>query len=205
MINIHWLGGPTSVPLNPRLYDFALGYQARDSLSTRFSYDIAASVGAYSDFEGSARKGVRFPAHAAGIVHIDQSSDLVFGVDFLDRDDHAMLPILGVSLHNFDLPGLRMDLVFPRPRIEYALSCDSRAYLMGQLGGGTWAVEFPDQQDHVMTYRDHRLILGFEKSTDATSTGALEFGYVFGRKLEFRDVSTQTFDDAFLIQWVWRR
>jgi hypothetical protein len=204
-INIHWLGGPTTAPLSPRLYDFAMGYQTRDSLSHRFSYDLAASVGAYSDFEGSARDGIRFPAHAIGMVHYDQSTDLVFGVDYLDRDDYSILPVFGLSLHNFDLPGLRMDLIFPRPRIEYTLSPDSRAYLSGQLGGGTWAVEFPDEREHAMTYRDYRLILGFERASEGNYLGALEFGYIFGRRLEFRDLSTQSFDDAFLIQWVIRR
>lgn len=204
-INIHWLGGPTTASLNPRLYDFALGYQKRDSLSHRFSYDLSANIGAYSDFEGSARDGVRFPAHAVGMIHFDQSTDLVFGVDYLDRDDYSILPVFGLSLHNFDLPGLRMDLIFPRPRIEYAFSPESRAYLTGQLGGGTWAVEFADSSEHVMTYRDYRLILGFEKATDEDSTNALEFGYIFNRRLEFRDLPTQAFDDAFLIQWVMRR
>ncbi len=205
MINIHWLGGPTTAPLNPRLYDFGLGFQARDSLSPRFSYDLSGSIGAYSDFEGSAREGVRFPAHAVGMIHVDQGMDVVFGVDYLDRDDYNMLPVFGLSFHNLDLPGLRLDLIFPRPRIEYALSPDSRAYLSGSLGGGMWEVEFPDQREHVMTYGDYRLMLGFESVTNDDALGALEFGYIFHRRLEFRDLPQQSFDDAFLLQWVMRR
>ncbi|MBL8811949.1 MAG: hypothetical protein JNM43_17420 [Planctomycetaceae bacterium] len=204
MINIHWLGGPYTSPLPSRVYDFGIGFQTRDSLSDRFSYDLAASVGAYSDFEDSARDGIRFPSHAVGMVHVDSSTDIVFGLDYLDRDDYPLLPVFGVSLYNLDLPGLRMDLIFPRPRIEYALSPDSRAYIAGNLGGGTWDIEFPDETNKVMTYRDFRLLVGFEKADDS-SLGALEFGYVFGRKLEFRnDPVTTDFHDAFILQWVHR-
>lgn len=204
MINIHWLGGPYTSPLPSRVYDFGIGMQTRDALSDRFSYDLAASVGAFSDFEASARDGIRFPSHAVGMVHIDSSTDIVFGLDYLDRDDYPLLPVFGLSLYNLDIPGLRMDLIFPRPRIEYALSPDSRAYIAGNMGGGTWDIEFPDETDKVMTYRDFRLLIGFERADD-DSLGALEFGYVFGRKLEFRnDPVTTDFHDAFILQWVHR-
>ncbi len=204
MINIHWLGGPYTSPLPSRVYDFGIGLQTRDALSDRFSYDLAASVGAFSDFEDSARDGIRFPSHAVGMVHVDSSTDIVFGLDYLDRDDYPLLPVFGVSLYNLDIPGLRMDLIFPRPRIEYALSPDSRAYIAGNMGGGTWDIEFPDETDKVMTYRDFRLLVGFERAND-DSLGALEFGYVFGRKLEFRnDPVTTDFHDAFILQWVHR-
>ena len=68
-MNLHLLSGPQSVHLPPRLYDFELGYQARNTLSDLFSYEWSAMVGVYSDFEDSARDGVRFPAHAVGMFH----------------------------------------------------------------------------------------------------------------------------------------
>lgn len=205
MINIHWLGGPYTSPLPSRVYDFGIGFQTRDSLSDRFSYDLSTSIGAYSDFEDSARDGIRLPSHAVGMIHVDSSTDIVFGLDYLDRDDYPLLPVFGVSLYNLDVPGLRMDLIFPRPRIEYALSPVARGYISGELGGGTWDIEFPDETNKVMTYRDFRLLVGFEKAHDK-SLGAIEFGYVFGRKLEFRNDPVSTdFQDAFVIQWVHRQ
>ena len=79
-------------------------------------------------------------------------------------------------------------------------------YLAGTLNGGTWDIEFPDESNQVMTYRDYRLVLGFERMDKDGDLSAWEFGYVFGRSLEFRSnpVST-TFGDAFVLQWVWRR
>lgn len=204
-INIHWLAGPGSSPLPPRLYDFALGFQSRESLSERFSYDVSAGVGIYSDFEASARDGIRFPAHATGMVHINSTTDFIFGADYLDRDDIPVLPVAGFSFHDQFVRGLRMDLVFPRPQIEYALSDTWRSYLRGTLDGGTWDIEFPNGSDQVMTCRDYRLLLGFEHAEEDGSLKAIEFGYVFGRELSFRGVSGSTdFDDAFVLQFVWR-
>ena len=205
-INVHWLDGPISSPLPSRVYDFMLGYQVRNRVSDRFSYDLFTSVGAYADFETSAREGVRFPSHAVGMFHVNHSTDFVFGVDYLGWDDIAVLPVIGVSLRDVFVPRLRMDLVFPRPRIDYMLNDRYRLYLAGQMNGGTWQVEFPDRTGHIMTYRDYRLLFGFESTDKDGSLSAWEFGYVFGRSLEFRDQPGDTrFDDAFVIQWVSRR
>ena len=98
-----------------------------------------------------------------------------------------------------------MDLVFPRPRIDFMLSETNRIYLAGQMNGGTWQVRFPDRSNPALTYRDLRLLLGFESTSKSGGLSAWEFGYVFGRKLEFRDQPGQSgFDDAFVIQWVSR-
>jgi hypothetical protein len=204
-INIHWLSGPTSIPLPPRLYDLSLGYQMRDTISDKFSYDIFASVGVFSDFEDSVRDGVRFPSHAVGMLHVSNSTDVVFGIDYLDRDDITILPVFGLSLHDLLIDDLRMDLVFPRPRIDYMLNDTNRLYLSGTMDGGTWDIELPNESDHVMTYFDLRLALGLEIADDDGDVTALEFGYVFDRRLEFRNVrGHMDFDDAFLIRLVSR-
>ncbi len=204
-MNVHWLSGPGSSPLPPRLYEFVLGFQTRNNISDQFSYDLYTSIGAWSDFEDSARDGIRFPSHAVGMFHVNHSTDFVFGVDYLDRDDIAVLPVIGVSLRDVFVENLRMDLVFPRPRIDYMLTDTDRMYLAGTLNGGTWEIDFPDESNQVMTYRDFRLLLGFETASKNGSLSAWEFGWVFGRKLQFRDVPGATnFDDAFVIQWVTR-
>lgn len=204
-INIHWLAGPISSPLPPRLYDFTLGYQVRNKLSDQFSYDLYTSVGAYSDFEASARSAIRFPSHAVGMFHVNRSMDFVFGVDYLDRNDIAVLPVLGLSLRDVFVHGLKMDLIFPRPRIDYMLSETNRIYLAGHMDGGTWQVRFPDGSNPVMSYRDLRLMFGVESTNKDGSLSAWEFGYVFDRNLEFNNQpGHSSFDDAFIIQWVSR-
>lgn len=203
-IGIHMLGGPVTVPIPPRLFDFVLGYQHRGSLSEEFSYDLATSVGVYSDFEGSAREGVRFPSHAVGMLHLDHSRDFVFGVDYLDRDDIAILPVIGMSFHELSISELRLDLVFPRPKISYLFDEHHTAYIAAYLDGGTWDIEEPGGVPNVMTYRDYRLVLGFETDLGADSLSVWEFGYVFGRELEMRSGYPDTdLSDAFMLRIVY--
>jgi hypothetical protein len=204
-IQNHFLSGPRNVDLPPRLHDFILGYQHRGTFNDQFSFDCGASVGVYSDFRGSAREGIRFPAHAVGIIHASHRTDFVFGVDYLDRKDYKILPVIGISCHDLNWTSLRYDLVFPRPRIDYTINDGTRIYLAGQLGGGTWDFEFPNGTGGVMNYRDFRVLLGREKRYLDGSRQAIEFGYVFGRELTLQDVPGEfDFRNAILIRMLSR-
>lgn len=204
-MNFHLLSGPKAVALPPRLYDFELGYQNRNSLSSSFSYDCAATVGVYSDFEDSARDGVRFPAHAVGIFHAGPRSDLVFGIDYLDRDDIKILPVAGIVWRDPNVSNLTYRMVFPRPRIDWTLSEETRLYWAGTLGGGTWDIEFPNEANDVLTYRDYRLVAGIERADEDGKLSGWEMGWVFSRKIEFRHLPQEFgLDDAFIIRWVTR-
>ncbi|MEQ1824930.1 MAG: hypothetical protein ABL921_03260 [Pirellula sp.] len=205
-INMHLLAGPDAVPLPPRLFDFSLGYQKRGRVADVLSFDLATSVGVFSDFEDSAREGVRFPGHAVGMLHYSPEADLVFGVDYLSRDDTKLLPVAGISFRPRKFENLRFDLVFPRPRIDYTFVDQSKMYLAGRLGGGTWDIEFPSDANDVMTYRDLQLLLGFEHRNSDGDLTVWEFGYVFDRSLEFRTLVGKTeFDDAFVFRIVTRK
>ncbi len=204
--NMHLLSGPSVVPLPPRLYDFSLGYQKRGRIQDFMSYDLASSIGVFSDFEDSARDGVRFPSHAVGMLHFKPELDVVFGVDYLSRDDIKMLPVAGISWRPQTMPDLRFDLIFPRPRIDYSIDNQSKIYLAGRLGGGTWDIEFPNNDNDVMTYRDLQLLLGFERRKSDGNLSSLEIGYVFDRRLEFRTLTQTTeFDNAFVLRFVTRK
>ena len=205
-INMHFLSGPNAVAIPPRLYDFSLGYQKRGRISDVMSYDLATTIGVFSDFEDSAKDGVRYPGHAVGMLHLKPEFDLVFGVDYLSRDDIKLLPVGGFSWRPQSMPDMRFDLVFPRPRIDYAIDNQSKVYLAGRLGGGTWDIEFPNNDNDVMTYRDLQVLCGFERRNSEGHLACVEFGYVFDRKLEFRTLSQPTeFDDAFVLRLVTRK
>lgn len=206
MINLHLLAGPESTPIPPRLWDFLIGYQHRGEFSDRLSYDLATSIGVFSDFEDSARDGIRFPSHAVGMYHFNPDLDFVFGADYIDRDDLPLLPVVGFSIHRQNQPNIRYDLVFPRPRIDFVLDCQHRMYLAAFLNGGSWDIERPDESNDVMTYRDYRAVLGFEHTDGSDGLSAIELGYVFERQLLFRSIHTVSdFDDAFVLRLIWRR
>ena len=205
-INIHLLSGPNAVALPPRLFDFSLGYQTRGRIQDVMSYDLATTIGIFADFEGSARNGVRFPGHAVGMLHYTPEIDVVFGVDYLSRDDIKLLPVMGLSWRPKSMESMRFDLVFPRPRIDYTLDQSRKLYVAGRLGGGTWEIEFPNSDNDVMTYRDLQLVVGLERLKANGNVSAWEFGYLFDRNVEFRTLTGEThFDDAFLFRIVMRK
>lgn len=205
-IGLHFLSGPVQPDLPPRLWDFVGGYQNRDTLCDWFSYDMATSVGVYSDFEDSARDGVRYLGHAVGMLHMSDSWDWVAGVDYLDRGDYKILPVIGFSWHPEEHPNLQFDAVFPRPRVAVAINATQRLYLSGLLGGDTWDIEQPGEVNDVMTYRDFRMLFGHERITENGRSTAFELGYIFGRQVEFETSPlVTTFNDSFIVRMVSRR
>jgi hypothetical protein len=199
----HFLSGPQQIDLPSRLYEFAMGYQSRGRMSEYFSYDGNVSVTVNSDFEGSAREGVFFPGHFAGILHVTPETDWVVGIDYLHRDDIKLLPIVGFSFHSDLMPNVRWDLVFPRPKVQFALPGGHMFHIAGRLGGGTWDFELPGGVEDVVTYRDYRLLLGFSKGEGKHGIRSIEVGYLFGRKLELRDANDfMNMSDAVAIQFV---
>lgn len=200
-INIHWLSGPEVVPLPPRLYDFVIGYQNRVKLTESLRVDAATSIGIFSDFEDSARDGIRFPSHLVGFYSPHSTSDWVLGVDYIDRDDIKLLPVFGFSWHDDASAPIRWDLIFPRPRVTARISEHQWLYVAGRYEGGSWDIELPDQRDEVMTYRDIRLVVGLDCVSEGRVDG-LEMGFAFDRQLQFRHAeSKDRFDDAFIIRW----
>lgn len=118
------------------------------------------------------------------------------GVEVLDRDDISVLPVGGFVLRPNDR--FIFELVFPRPRIQARITPSHTAYVAGELGGGTWAVERGDGDDNA-TYRDLRLFVGL---MDFSGDSALELGWAFDRSLEFRSGDgNSTFEDAVILRF----
>ncbi|WP_425619367.1 hypothetical protein NA78x_003107 [Anatilimnocola sp. NA78] len=198
-LGFHFLSGPVITDMPPRLFDFQIGYQKRTWLSENFGYDVAARIGAFSDFEGSAREGVRFPGHAVGYYRWSPLVDVVLGIDYLGRDDVKLLPVAGLIITPRE--DLRLELVFPRPRVEVQVSPTNSVYIAGELGGGTWAIERVTDLDDVVTYRDLNLLFGWSTRDAEGDDSTLEIGYVFDRRLSYRSgVGDYSPGDAILIR-----
>ncbi|MEM7476933.1 MAG: hypothetical protein AAF483_18260 [Planctomycetota bacterium] len=195
-MSIHWVNGPIATDLPPRLYDLALAYQRRKVLSSQLIYDMRVGVGAFTDFEGSVRKGIRFPGHFVSYFEWDPYFITVLGVEALDRDDISVLPVGGfVWRPNRNLV---IEAVFPRPKIHHRIFSNHNLYLGGELGGGTWAIERDGGWNDNATYRDLRLILGAHDLSDDSSW---EFGWSFARELSYRSgFGNYEPDDTFLLR-----
>ncbi len=183
---VHFLDGPVVTDMPPRLFEFTLGYQRREWLVEDIGYDVVVRIGAFSDFEGSARDGVRFPGHAVVFARTSPEWDWLLGVDYFDRDDISLLPVFGAVWAPHER--VRIDAVFPRPAAAIRLAETTQwAYARGQLGGGTWAiVREPAYVNDNATYRDLRLAFGIETRDNNFFWSAVEVGYVFARELSYR-------------------
>jgi hypothetical protein len=198
--DFNFLSGPTQTDMPARTYDFSIAYQARDRLGP-FGYDVAGSVLAASDFEGSARQGILFPSHAVGFLSVDSQFDLVLGVDYLDRGDVKILPVGGVIWT--PRSDMRFEVVFPRPRAVFQLTDRYACYLSGELGGGTWAIERPVVGNDLATYHDLRLCVGLEYLENDKRRSAFEIGYLFDRRIEYSSgIGNMPLDDAVLLRAV---
>ena len=84
---------------------------------------------------------------------------------------------------------------------ENVLNGDGWAYLKGELGGNSWSIQRVGGGHDVATYRDLRLILGYETLVTPGVAAQFEAGWVFSRKLMY-DSSTPdlTPRDTFLIR-----
>jgi hypothetical protein len=199
-MKFHFLGGPARTDMPPRVFDFSLSYQCRDRVGP-FGFDLAASVMASSDFEGSAREGIRFPGHAVGFLQLGPMTELVFGIDYLDRGDYKLLPVGGLIL--LPHPKFRLELVFPRPRAVFGLTDRHRLFVGGELGGGTWAVERDTLVDDLAIYRDLRVGIGLESVNKNGHSSALEIAYLFDRRLEYSSgLGDYRPNDTVLIRWI---
>jgi hypothetical protein len=183
----HLVSGPTRTDMPPQLWDFTTRVGRRGRLGMLWSYDVAFRPGWFSDFEGSAREGLRFPGHGVLYYTPSETFQLQAGIDYLDRDDVAWLPVFGAAFK--PSRDFRFDAVFPRPRVAYRVCGERWLYLAAEMGGGSWAIQRADSTNDVATYRDYRISLGWQRE----STSYAEVGFVFGRHLEYRS-GTPSYD-----------
>jgi hypothetical protein len=198
----NFLSGPDDTDMPARTYDFSLAYQMRNRLGP-LGFDVAASVLAASDFEGSARRGILFPGHAVGFFSVNPALDLVLGVDYLDRGDIKLLPVGGAIW--VPKPEMRFEIVFPRPRFVYQLTDRYFCYLSGELGGGTGAIQRPVVGNDLATYRDLRLCVGLEYLSNDAKRADFEIGYLFDRRIEYTSgIGDMPLDDAVMFSLLTR-
>lgn len=201
--SIHFVSGPILTDLPPRLYDLQAALQWRREVPYLKSVlDMRFGAGVFTDFEGSSRKGIRFPGQVVSYTHWHPWFVSVFGVEALDRDDISVLPVGGFVWRVHD--DLILEMVFPRPKIEMLLDRGRSVYIMGELGGGTWAIEraggpAPDGTNDNATYHDLRIAVGTINYSESDT--ALEFGWAFDRELSYRSgIGNFKPDDVFFLR-----
>ena len=152
------------------------------------------TLGWHSDFKQSNSDAFRFEASLIGVWTHSPEWQFVAGLLYLDRPQIKFLPVGGLLWR--PRTDLQVDLVFPKPKISrrtdfFTQSLHPRdpvqdwVYISGDYGGNVWAVDTPGPVTDMMSYRDYRIAIGFQRKRLGGIDFELEAGYVFARKFEF--------------------
>jgi hypothetical protein len=144
----------------------------------------------------------QFRGGVFAVYEPDENWQWVFGAIAIGRSDLPVVPAVGVIWN--PTPDLKIDLTFPKPKISSLIGqTDSRqqwCYAGMAIGGGTWAYERADQTNDQLTYRDWRVVVGWESLPTPVAGSrftmgrklGVEIGYVFSRDLQFSSDSPDT-------------
>lgn len=183
----HLLDGPQITDLPGQLYDFSFEAVAIIPVAEPFFFQIAIAPSFFSDLQNTSRDAFRLPGRLLGFWKYSESLMFNAGVFYLDRDDVKWLPVAGIVWNYSE--DLKFELMAPRPRIAWRFShaeCDEHwAYVVGEFGGGTWAVQRASGLNDVATLQDYKLMLGVERKWDTVKSWWAEAGYVFSRRVEY--------------------
>ena len=181
-----FLDGPTRTDLPPRLYTGQVEFRWFGQVATPVFYEIAFLPAIFTD-GNNFDDALRLQGRGVGYLAFSERTQLVMGATYLDREDVPILPVFGL-LHS-PSDDLKLELVFPRPRILKRVNqvddTEAWAYAAGELGGGSWGIERENGRNDTASYRDYRFLLGLEQKRLEQWAAAVEAGYVFGRELEY--------------------
>ena len=193
--------------LPANLFEYSIGLTWIRPMNDRWTVLSMLGVSMATDNENRSSDAWQFRGGVFGIYKRSESWQWTFGVLATGRGDLPIIPAIGAVWQ--PKPGFRADLTFPRPRLNWLVSeRESRqqwVYLGAGLKGTTWAWQAPGDVDDQLTYRDWRLVAGWESRPVAEGgmpfalgrTLAAEVGFAFARQFEFeQETRTESLDDA---------
>lgn len=183
----HALNGPTVTDLPGQLYDVSFETVGMLPIGERWFVQVAIAPSFYSDGDNTGSGAFRLPGRALAFWKYSDTLTVTGGVLYLDRDDVKAIPSAGLIWNpNEDW---KYELAAPRPRVAWRFSHDDESdrwvYLVGEFGGGTWAIRRATGLNDVATLSDYRLMLGYERKWLTGRSWLVEAGYVFSRTLEY--------------------
>lgn len=199
-----FLEGPTVVDVPAKLYDAQLSIVWRKKHSERWQTNVWMQPKIRSDFETSEDTFFFSGGAYAKYTWIPNEFDLFLGAFYLDRDDISILPAVGFIWS--PTPDWRYEMLLPRPKIAHRLErvgdCREKwAYLSGQLGGGSFAVEREAGGTDKLTIRDLRAFIGIETVHTGGAGKFAEIGYIFNRGVEYKNNDEEyEFDGALMLR-----
>lgn len=189
------IDAPAALDLPESLHDFSLGLAWMRRIDQRWMARFMLNGAFASDMENTSSDAWQIRAGGFALFRPNERWSWAFGALATGRDDVPVIPAVGVIWE--PSPELRVDLMMPNPRVSLLLA-ESRTrqhwgYVGGGLSGGTWAYDRASGVGERLSYREFRLVLGWDSMPPRPpgtfrSTGTrwnTEIGYVFGREFEF--------------------
>ncbi len=189
------LYAPAGFDLPSSLYDVSLGISGIRKLNDRWMLRWMVSSAFASDWENTTSDAWQFRGGVFAMWQCSEAWQITLGALATGRNDLPVLPAAGAIWQ--PTPRLRVDLMMPRPRVNFMVaergSRQHWVYAGGGLDGGTWAYQRMSGLDELLTYREWRLVLGWESKPPGRFGGppapglkiGTEIGYVLGRTFEF--------------------
>lgn len=184
----HALNGPVSTDLPATLYDNWLEFRWLKKWNDRWSSDFTVSPSLYTDYDNLSSDAFRITGRAIALYTSSPEWQWAFGAIYLDREDIKAMPAAGAIWTPND--DYKVEVLFPRPRIMRKLYCDETltkwAYVGGEFGGNTYAIERPGLVRDVVTYSALRMYVGYEVKRTKGFSPRVELGWTFNRSLEYQ-------------------
>lgn len=204
---IHLWDGPSppSIAAMPgSAYSAYLAGDYQTDPAKSFGGFLNVSVGVYSDFNTFSSESLRIQSYSYGWVRLTPHMMLKGGVNYIDRVDLALLPIVGIYWE--PTPQWKLDITFPNPKLARALgtvgNSDFWIYLAGEYGGGSWTVEMPGGGSDQVDINDMRLALGLDFTMQTGVRGNFEVGWVTQRNLVYRNApeDSDSLSDSYMLR-----
>jgi hypothetical protein len=200
-VGMHFWSGPAALDLPARVYDLYLDISWRMIDRERSGLSLGITPGYYGDFVRLDNKAFQFTGWLLGDWTINDRWTLMGGLAYVRQLKSNLLPIGGVVWRPSE--DLRVDLVFPRPRVARRLAIgqnhETWGYMSGVFGGGAWAVD-AGTSNVLVRYSDLRLCLGVEWLRSNGGATQLELGYVFARNISIDQFSLLNPNSTAMVQ-----
>jgi hypothetical protein len=196
----YW-GGPDSTvypmfDLPPRAYSAYLALDHITDPGKVSGLETNLTIGYYGDFNNTASFSIRPTGKLLGWYRLNCYTVGKFGVEYFNRVNVKLLPAVGVYMT--PNPDIKWDLYFPKTKLAHRIpninDFEAWAYVGGEYGGGSWAIERRDGSNDQADINDVRAYVGIEWMGPRRVTGFFEFGYVFNRRLVYRSDALSSLD-----------
>ncbi len=199
-----------SVGIPRQLFEYSIGMTWIRPCNHRWTVLSMVGAGMATDNQNRSSDAWQFRGGVFGIYEHSPQWKWTFGALATGREDLPVIPAVGVVWQPDR--DYRVDLTFPRPQFNWLISENGTrqqwAFFGAGINGTTWACESAGMVDDRLTYRDLRVVAGWESRPTSNSgmpvpmgkTLRAEIGYAVARQFEFENENRQQdLEDSFLM------